>query len=99
MVLHAQISGAILDPEAYKARIRETWDKRAISYDSDLSWRAPMCERLVALAGLKPGATRVLDVASGTGSVALMAAQVLGPEGNVSALDVSKAMIAKVSPS
>lgn len=56
-----------------------------------------MSEQIVALAELEPGATRVLDVASGTGSVALLAAQMLGPEGNVTALDISEAMIAKMS--
>lgn len=93
----AKQSVPIYNPDGYKARVREMWDKRALSYDSELTWRAPMSERIVALAELAPGATRLLDVASGTGSVALLAAQMLGPEGSVSALDVSEAMIAKVS--
>ena len=38
---------------------------------------------------------RVLDVASGTGSVALAAAKVLGRSGVLTAIDVSGAMLAK----
>ena len=96
---HTQLSAhqneRIVHPDGYKSRVRQMWGKRAPSYDIRNDFHPPLCEQLVALADLRPGGTRVLDVASGTGSVALSAAQVLGPECIITALDVSDAMLAK----
>jgi enediyne biosynthesis protein CalE5 len=50
-------------------------------------------ERLVELAGVAPG-SRVLDVAAGYGEPALTAARAAGPEGSVTATDISAEMIA-----
>jgi len=53
----------------------------------------PWAEILVEAVGLRTG-DRVLDVASGTGVVARLAAQRAGPEGHVVASDVSATMLA-----
>jgi SAM-dependent methyltransferase len=53
---------------------------------------APWADRLVEFAGLVPGQT-VLDVASGTGAVARVAARAVGPGGRVIASDVSPGML------
>ena len=50
-------------------------------------------ERLVELAGVAPG-SRVLDVAAGYGEPSLTAAQAAGPEGSVTATDISAEMLA-----
>ena len=50
-------------------------------------------ERLVELAGVAPG-SRVLDVAAGYGEPSLTAAKAAGPEGSVTATDISAEMIA-----
>src|SRR5918998_753875 len=48
-------------------------------------------ERLLELAEVKPG-ERVLDVATGTGIVARLAAARVGPEGTVTGTDVNEGM-------
>jgi SAM-dependent methyltransferase len=50
-------------------------------------------ERLVELAGVAPG-SRVLDVAAGYGEPSLTAAKAAGPQGSVTATDISAEMIA-----
>ena len=52
----------------------------------------PFAEDLVAEAALHPG-ERVLDVACGTGVVARLAAERVGPTGTVAALDLNPAML------
>jgi SAM-dependent methyltransferase len=56
----------------------------------------PWAADLIARADLKPGC-RVLDVASGLGPVARLAAQAAGPGGRVVASDISAAMLAAAS--
>ena len=56
----------------------------------------PWAAELIARAGLKPGC-RVLDVASGLGPVARLAAETAGPGGRVVASDISAAMVAVAS--
>lgn len=53
---------------------------------------APVSERMLDLAGLKPG-MRVLDVASGMGEPSLRAAQRVGPSGFVLGTDLSDGML------
>jgi SAM-dependent methyltransferase len=53
----------------------------------------PWARDLVGRAGLRPGAA-VLDVASGLGPVARLAAEAAGPDGRVTASDISGAMLA-----
>jgi ubiquinone/menaquinone biosynthesis C-methylase UbiE len=52
----------------------------------------PFAEDLIAKAALRPG-ERVLDVACGTGVVARLAAERVGPSGTVGALDLNPAML------
>lgn len=49
-------------------------------------------QHLLSLCELQPG-QRVLDLASGTGLVALPAAEAVGPTGFVAAVDISQAML------
>jgi SAM-dependent methyltransferase len=56
----------------------------------------PWARDLVDRAGLRPGAA-VLDVASGLGPVARLAAAAAGPEGRVVASDISAAMLARAA--
>jgi ubiquinone/menaquinone biosynthesis C-methylase UbiE len=53
----------------------------------------PWALRVVALAELRPG-LRVLDVACGTGVVARLAAEAVGVDGRVAALDLNPGMLA-----
>ena len=76
---------------------RYGWDKAAPYYER--YWQAqlaPSRECLLALADLRPG-ERVVDVACGTGLVTFAAAEAVGPEGSVMAVDISEAMVSAVT--
>lgn len=53
----------------------------------------PVAEKLIQLAELQPG-DRVLDVACGTGVVARLSAEQVGPTGAVAGLDINPGMLA-----
>jgi SAM-dependent methyltransferase len=53
----------------------------------------PWAPRVVELAALRPG-LRVLDIAGGTGLVARLAAEAVGVDGHVAALDLNPGMLA-----
>ncbi len=89
----------ILDPDGYKQRLGQMWRSRAPNYDFQNDFHPPLCEQLVSLAELRPGTMRILDVASGTGFVALSAARALGPDGLIVANDISEPMLTQVGPS
>jgi SAM-dependent methyltransferase len=86
-----------LDPVEFRGTQREQWDTAAEGWRkwSELIDTAAgeVSERLVELAGVKPG-SRVLDVAAGYGEPSLSAAKKAGPEGKVVATDISAEMLA-----
>ncbi len=53
---------------------------------------APLSERMMALAGLRPG-MRVLDIATGRGEPAVRVARAVAPGGSVLGVDVSASML------
>jgi hypothetical protein len=69
---------------------------RAPLYDVNNTVHPPQAERLVELAQLQPGEA-VLDVGTGTGLVALLAAERAGGEGSVTGVDLSDAMVHQAS--
>lgn len=75
---------------------RYGWDAAAKFYDD--AWRknlAPAHEAMFALADLKPGAN-ALDMACGSGLLTFRAAEIVGPEGSITATDISEAMVNQV---
>ncbi len=72
------------------------WDERAERYSRMQAERSevygPATEMMLDLADLRAG-IRVLDVAAGTGDQTLLAAQRVGPNGYVLAIDVSTNML------
>jgi ubiquinone/menaquinone biosynthesis C-methylase UbiE len=80
-------------PEERKRRLEATFDGLAAAYEG-LRFVHVCAARLLELANLPEGA-RVLDVATGTGLVALAAAQVVGPTGHVTGVDFSAQMLEK----
>lgn len=72
---------------------RYGWDLAAAAYEA--LWKSQLAgaqSELMAHAGLMPG-ERILDVACGTGLVALAVARTIGPRGSVLGVDLSGVMI------
>src|SRR6478736_115352 len=82
-------------PEEYKRQLAEIFDASAINYDED-NLRARLASRLVDIARPRPG-ERVLDIATGTGLVAIPTARRLGESGRVVGVDLSKGMLDRAS--
>jgi ubiquinone/menaquinone biosynthesis C-methylase UbiE len=69
-------------------RVAPGWEKWDQFFEQQMTF---LNHRLVADARLRPG-LRVLDLGSGTGYPALLAAQIVGPTGSVTGLDLADAM-------
>ncbi|HEX7026647.1 MAG TPA: methyltransferase domain-containing protein [Gammaproteobacteria bacterium] len=74
--------------EAYGANPAENYERFFVP-----AIGAPLAKNLIRLAAIQPG-ERVLDVACGTGVVARLAAEQVGVEGTVAAVDVNPGMLA-----
>ena len=81
--------------EEFKQELAGIFDARAINYDED-HLRARMANRLVKIAKPQPAA-RVLEIATGTGLVAISTARMLSESGRVLGGDISKGMLNRVS--
>ncbi len=78
-----------MSPNPYKQEIIAFYEART-NYDNDFTYRRAI--PLVELAQLQPG-QHVLDVATGTGIVAIAAAQMVGAEGKVVGVDFTPGML------
>jgi SAM-dependent methyltransferase len=73
---------------------RRIWDRYPEIYQREVDKRfAPVVQQVIRRAALAPG-QQVLDLGTGTGSVALEAASLVAPSGEVLAVDLSPAMLA-----
>jgi SAM-dependent methyltransferase len=71
------------------------WDRMACIYQQEIDTRfGPVIEYLLGRASLKSGET-ILDLGTGTGSVAIAAATNVGPDGRIIAVDISPEMLEK----
>jgi ubiquinone/menaquinone biosynthesis C-methylase UbiE len=75
----------------YKQQIADLYSRRSFNYD-DGEWHPRIAHRLVEYAQLSQG-QKILDIATGTGMVAIEAAQIVGNEGQVIGIDISTGMI------
>jgi len=70
------------------------WDRMSQIYLREVDKRfIPVVEQVIARATLQAG-ERVLDLGTGTGSVAIQAARLVGPDGRVVGTDISADMLA-----
>ena len=87
---------AQFDPAAFKTQQRLVWDYSAKGWsawrDQIEAWFAPVTKKMIDLAPVKPGQT-VLDAGTGYGQPALTAAGIVGPDGHVFGIDLSRAML------
>jgi enediyne biosynthesis protein CalE5 len=86
----------ILDSKQYKEAERQSWNSVA---DSWKKWWTPIergaekvSKRLIELAEIKLG-SRVLDIATGIGEPAITAANLVGNNGHILAIDISAQML------
>lgn len=86
-----------LDPTAFKAALREQWDKSAAGWNEHApqirAWLATATDAMLDMAAIG-SRSRVLDVAAGSGDQTLDIAQRVGPDGYVLATDLSPAILA-----
>lgn len=82
-----------MEPKLHRRVQRYGWDLAVQDYDQYFVPLLRHCsERCLALADIRDG-ERVLDVATGPGVAAFMAAEKAGPDGEVVATDISQKMV------
>lgn len=82
--------GDKVDTNKYKQQLLTDFNSRT-NYDQGV-FKIPVAKRLIEVAKLQSG-QQVLDVATGTGLVALAAAKIVAPEGKVIGVDISTGML------
>jgi ubiquinone/menaquinone biosynthesis C-methylase UbiE len=80
-----------LELDDYKQQIADLYSRRSHNYD-DSNWHTRIAHRLIEHAQISRG-QHVLDIATGTGMVAIEAAQIVGSEGQVVGVDISTGML------
>jgi ubiquinone/menaquinone biosynthesis C-methylase UbiE len=86
----------LFDPDKFKQGQRDQWNNDALDWDrwSPIlnGWLGHISEKMLEVAELKAG-HRCLDVATGTGELALSISERVGPGGYVLATDLSDRMV------
>ncbi len=75
----------------YKQGIANLYNRRSQTYD-DSKWHVQICQCLLEYAQVSFG-QHVLDIATGTGHIAIAASQIVGSEGRVIGIDISAGML------
>lgn len=75
----------------YKQGIADLYNRRSQTYD-DSKLHLQICQRLLEYAQISSG-HHVLDIATGTGHIAIAASQIVGSEGRVIGIDISAGML------
>ncbi len=86
-----------MEPKLHRRVQRYGWDKAVKDYDAYFVPLLRRCSnRVMELLDPQPG-ERILDVATGTGVAAFMAAEKVGAEGEIVATDISEKMVAQTA--
>jgi ubiquinone/menaquinone biosynthesis C-methylase UbiE len=80
-----------LDLNDYKQGIADLYNRRSQTYD-DSEWHLQICHRLLEYSLVSSG-QHILDIGTGTGHLAIAAAQIVGTEGRVIGVDISALML------
>jgi ubiquinone/menaquinone biosynthesis C-methylase UbiE len=80
-----------LDLSDYKQGIADLYNRRSQTYD-DSKWHLQICHRLLEYSLVSSG-QHILDIGTGTGHLAIAAAQIVGTEGGVIGVDISALML------
>lgn len=77
--------------QAYHKHIADTYDERSGNHDNS-EWHRKTALRLVEELPPRSGES-ILDIGTGTGTIAFHAASLVGPQGKVIGVDISKGML------
>lgn len=80
-----------VDIDKYKQLVANDFNSRP-NYDEGNHFHLGLANRLIEIAQLQPG-QEILDVATGTGLVAIAAAQIVGSSGRVVGVDIARGML------
>jgi ubiquinone/menaquinone biosynthesis C-methylase UbiE len=80
-----------LELNNYKQGVADSYDRRSQTYDNS-DWHVQICHRLLEYSQVGAGQT-VLDIGTGTGHLAIAAAQIVGDQGRVIGIDISAGML------
>jgi ubiquinone/menaquinone biosynthesis C-methylase UbiE len=84
-------------PAETKAAIAAVFDRASETYDAiGIEYFTPFGRRLVDLVNLRPG-ERVLDAGCGSGAATFPAAEAVGPDGEVYAIDLAPGMVRRAA--
>jgi ubiquinone/menaquinone biosynthesis C-methylase UbiE len=83
----------VSDRQAYHRTITYSYDKRSVNYDNS-QWHREVAITTVDYCPPEEG-QQVLDIATGTGTIAFYCAERVGPAGHVIGIDISKGMLNK----
>jgi len=89
--LNAPIYHGVSDKRAYHQKIVDSYDQRSAVYDKHV-WARENAIQTVDYCPPKPG-DNILDIATGTGTIAFYAAEWVGPTGSVTGIEISKGML------
>lgn len=81
----------VADKQAYHQTIAASYDQRSPNYDNFV-WAREHAQALVDYCPPRAG-DAVLDIATGTGTVAFLAAEKVGAQGSVVGIEISKGML------
>ncbi|AKG21987.1 class I SAM-dependent methyltransferase [Calothrix sp. 336/3] len=87
--------GEKLNLNPYKQQIADIYNRRSHNYD-DSPWHTTITQRLIVDAQIEVGQT-VLDIATGTGQLAIQVSEIVGSTGKVVGVDISPGMMEKAS--
>ncbi|MUL37770.1 class I SAM-dependent methyltransferase [Gloeocapsopsis dulcis] len=82
---------AYVDINKYKQLVIDDFNSRP-NYDEGNQFHLSLANRLIEIAQPQPG-QQILDIATGTGLVAIPAAQIVGSSGRVVGVDIAKGML------
>jgi ubiquinone/menaquinone biosynthesis C-methylase UbiE len=83
----------VSDKLAYRQAIVDTYDKRIKFFDNS-QWHCDLAKQTVDYCPPDIGDS-VLDIATGTGTIAFYTANLVGPNGSVTGIDISNGMLRK----
>ncbi|WP_455221146.1 class I SAM-dependent methyltransferase [Kaarinaea lacus] len=83
----------VSDRQAYHETITNSYDKRSVNYDNS-QWHRDVAINTVNYCPPEEG-QKVLDVATGTGTIAFYTSELVGSSGHVIGIDISNGMLNK----